>query len=309
VQAVQLSIIVPFFNESASVDAFFDAVFPILASTGLSFDIICVNDGSTDDTLERLKSFKKKHLQTKILDLSRNFGKDAALTAGLDFADGECVIPMDCDLQDPPEIILEMLEKWRQGAEVVLAKRIDRREETLLKRSTASLFYRLYNLLADLKIPGDVGDFRLMTHAVVQAVRSMPENRRFMKGIFAFAGFKTEVVEYDRPERKKGETKWSYWKLVSYAIDGIISFSSFPLRISTLLGVLVMGTAFVRGLQILCRVFLVGKEVPGYASLSVGMLFLGGTQLIILGIIGEYIGRMYMESKRRPVYFVRERIE
>lgn len=301
-----ISIVVSCYNEEDSLDLFFDAVIKILKNTDCSFEIVCVNDGSTDLTLDKLKIYKKNHAEIKIINLSRNFGKDQAMTAGLDFAIGNCVIPMDCDLQDPPELIFDMIEKWRQGFDVVLAKRADRTEEPFVKRKTAALFYKLYNILSDLKLPENVGDFRLMDRKVVDVIKTFPERKRFMKGIFAFTGFKTASVEYKRPERMAGETKWSYWKLWNYAIDGITSFSTVPLKISTYLGALVTILAFVRGGWILFRVIFCGVDVPGYASTIVAILFIGGVQLICIGVIGEYIGRIYAESKQRPIYIVKE---
>jgi glycosyltransferase involved in cell wall biosynthesis len=302
----EISIIVPFYNESESMSLFFETIIPIVELTKLTFEIVCINDGSKDDTLEQLKILKTTYPQIKIIDFSRNFGKDAALTAGLDFAEGKCVIPIDSDLQDPPELILDMIKKWKEGFDVVLARRADRSEDTIVKRITAGLFYKVYNIVSDFKLPENVGDFRLMDRKVVDIIKEFPERKRFMKGIFAFAGFKTSTVEYKRPERNRGTTKWSYWKLWNYAIDGITSFSTFPLKISTYLGLFVTVLTFTRGLWILFKTIFLGIDVPGYASLSIAMLFLGGIQLMSLGIIGEYIGRIYVESKRRPIYIIKE---
>jgi glycosyltransferase involved in cell wall biosynthesis len=288
------------------VDVFFKTVIPILERTGHAFEIICVNDGSKDDTAEQLKNLKSLHPQIKVIDFSRNFGKDAALTAGLDFSEGDCVIPMDCDLQDPPELIIDMIKKWKEGFDVVLAKRADRSEDPPVKRFTAELFYKIYNFMSDLQLPENVGDFRLMDRKVVDIIKTFPERKRFMKGLFAFAGFKISFVEYKRPERNRGTTKWSYWKLWNYAIDGITSFSTFPLKISVYFGLLVTLLTFARGLWILFRTLFLGIDVPGYASLSIAILFLGGVQLMSLGIIGEYVGRIYIESKKRPIYIVKE---
>ncbi|MDR0632098.1 MAG: glycosyltransferase family 2 protein [Holosporaceae bacterium] len=302
----KISVVVPFYNESESVGIFFKTIFPILKRTKLKFEILCVNDGSTDNTLELLIDLKKTHPEIKILDFSRNFGKDAAITAGLDFSEGDCVVPIDCDLQDPLELIIDMLKKWKEGFDVVLAKRLDRSDDTLVKRVTAELFYKAHNLVSDLKLPENVGDFRLMDRKVIDSVRAFPERKRFMKGLFAFAGFKTTVIEYKRPERNRGTSKWSYLKLWNYAIDGITSFSTFPLKISTYLGLLATLLSFTRGVWILCKTIFLGADVPGYASLTVAILFLGGIQLMSLGIIGEYVGRIYIESKQRPLYIIRE---
>ncbi|MDR2724293.1 MAG: glycosyltransferase family 2 protein [Holosporaceae bacterium] len=301
-----VSIIVPFYNESESVEPFLKTIFLLFGRTKYTFEILCINDGSKDDTLELLKNFKKEYPQIKILDFSKNFGKDAALTAGIDFATGKCAIPMDCDLQDPPELIIEMIKKWEEGFDVVLAKRIDRSEDSFMKRITAGLFYKVCNMLSDIELPENVGDFRLMDKRVLEAIKTFPERRRFMKGLFASAGFKTTVVEYKRPERHRGSSKWSYKKLWNYALDGITSFSTFPLKVSTYFGLLVTLSAFVRGIWIFFRTICLGADVPGYASLMVAILFLGGVQLMSLGIIGEYIGRIYIESKQRPLYIIKD---
>lgn len=306
---LDISIVVPFYNESESVEIFFAKVIPILKESRCSFEILCINDGSVDSTLEQLIKIKEKHNEIKIIDFSRNFGKDAAMTAGLDFAEGKCVIPMDCDLQDPPELIVEMIEKWRAGFDVVLAKRCDRTRDGFFKRVTAGLFYKIYNWMSDFPLPENVGDFRLLDRKVVDILKTFPERKRFMKGLFAFPGFKTAFVEYKRPERKKGESKWSYWKLWNYAIDGITSFSIFPLKICTYFGIFITLLAFGRGTWILFRVLFHGIDVPGYASLMVAVLFLGGVQMISLGLIGEYVGRIYMESKQRPIYIIKNLIK
>ncbi|MDR1375589.1 MAG: glycosyltransferase family 2 protein [Holosporaceae bacterium] len=303
---IDISIIVPFYNESDSLDEFFSNIMPILKRLKLSFEILCINDGSKDDTLERLMLKKKKFPQLKIINFSRNFGKDAAITAGIDFAEGSCAIPIDCDLQDPPDLIVSMVQRWKEGFDMVLAKRSDRSEDSSFKRLTADMFYKVYNILSDTELPENVGDFRLMDRKVIDALRTFPERKRFMKGLFAFTGFKTTVIEYKRPARSKGSSKWSYCKLWNYAIDGIISFSIFPLRISIYLGMLVTFLAFSRGLWIFFRTAFYGVEVPGYASTTVTLLLLGGVQLMSLGVIGEYIGRIYNESKKRPIYIVRD---
>jgi glycosyltransferase involved in cell wall biosynthesis len=305
VETVDISLVVPLYNESESVDVFFREVLPFLKKTKRPFEILCINDGSSDDTLEKLIKAKKKYSQIKIIDFSRNFGKDAAITAGLDYANGKCVIPMDCDLQDPPKLIAEMIKKWEDGFEVVLAKRSDRSREGFFKRITAKMFYRVFNYISDPQLPEDVGDFRLIDRKVVDILKKFPERKRFMKGLFAFAGFETTSVEYKRPEREKGQTKWHYWKLWNYAIDGITSFSIFPLRIWTYFGLFITLLAFGRAAWIFVSVLIYGIDVPGYASQVVAMLFLSGVQLIGLGLVGEYVGRIYEESKHRPIYIVK----
>ena len=302
-----LSLILPCYNEAETISSFFCKVLPILDQLEITYEIICINDGSIDDTLERLVEQKKTIPQLKIIDFSKNFGKDAALSAGLDFSMGKCVIPMDCDLQDPPELIPEMIEIWKsQNVDVVLAKREDRSEDSFTKRATAGLFYKIFNRLSDLKIPENVGDFRLMDRKVVNVVKSFRERKRFMKGLFSLAGFKCTSIGYKRPMRASGQSKWNYWKLWNYALDGVTSFSTAPLKISTYFGILVTLLAFLRGGWILIRTLIFGVDVPGYASIMTAILFFGGVQLISLGIIGEYLGRIYLETKQRPLYIVRE---
>lgn len=303
----EISIVLPCYNESEAVDSFFERTLPILDRLALTYEIVCVNDGSKDDTLPKLIKIKETVPQLKIVDFSKNFGKDAAMSAGLDFSRGKCVIPMDCDLQDPPELVPEMVQIWKsQNVEVVLAKREDRSDDSLAKRLTAWLFYKSFNQFSDLEIPENVGDFRLMDRKVVDVVKSFPERKRFMKGLFALAGFKTAYVGYKRPVRSEGQSKWNYWKLWNYALDGITSFSTFPLKLSTYFGLLVTVLAFLRGSWILVRTLIFGIDVPGYASLMTAILFFGGVQLISLGIIGEYLGRIYIETKQRPLYVVKQ---
>lgn len=301
---IDISIVCPFYNEEDVVDIFMDAIIPVMTDIGRSFEIVCVNDGSTDSTLEKLISATKSRKNIRVVDLSRNFGKEAALTAGLDYSVGKAVVPIDADLQDPPELIKEFVKKWDEGYEVVLAKRIDRSKDKFGKRVTAKFFYKLHNKISKTKIPENVGDYRLMTRKVVDAVSKLPENQRFMKGVFAWVGFKTTVVEYKREERQAGETSFNSWKLWNFAMDGITGFSTVPLRIWLYLGVFISSISFLYGSFIILRTILMGIDVPGYASLLTIMLFLGGVQLIGIGVIGEYVGRMYMESKRRPPYIV-----
>ena len=302
----EISIILPCYNESEVIGDFFKTIIPILEQVNLSYEIVCINDGSKDDTKNKLLEAKQAIPQIRIIDFSKNFGKEAAMTAGLDFAEGNCVIPMDCDLQDPPELIPEMVKIWKSGANVVLAKREDRSDDTVAKRVTAGLFYKIFNKLSDLEIPQNVGDYRLMDRKVVEVIKSFPERKRFMKGLFSLAGFEPVYVGYKRPNRLKGQSKWNYWKLWNYALDGVTSFSTFPLKISTYFGLFVTFLAFIRGIWIFSKVLFFGIDVPGYASLMTTLLFFGGVQLISLGIIGEYIGRIYMETKQRPIYTIKE---
>ncbi|MBU3549912.1 glycosyltransferase family 2 protein [Polynucleobacter sp. MWH-Berg-3C6] len=301
-----ISIACPFFNEEKLVDKFFTRLIPVLNAIKNPFEVICVNDGSTDLTLMKLMEQSKIHKQLVIIDLSRNFGKEAALTAALDYASGSAVIPIDVDLQDPPELIPKMIEVWCGGAEVVLARRRDRRSDTWAKRSSALMFYRIHNMLSESPIPENVGDFRLMDRKVVEAIKDLPESRRFMKGIFAWVGFKTEIIEYTRDERVAGESKFNGWRLWNFALEGITSFSTAPLRVWLYLGIIVASISMSYALIIAFKTIIFGIKVPGYASLIVSTLFLGGIQLVGIGVLGEYIGRIYLESKRRPKYIVRE---
>lgn len=265
-----------------------------------------MNDGSTDATLEVLLARQLQDSRIKILDLSRNFGKEAALTAGLYAAIGDVIVPIDVDLQDPPELILEMIVKWREGYEVVLGRRINRESDTWAKRAAANWFYKIHNKIANPKLPENVGDFRLIDRSVVEALKELPESRRFMKGLFAWVGFRTTYVDYVRPERIAGTTKFNGWKLWNFALEGVTSFSTDPLRIWTYLGFIVSLISFIFAIFIVIRVMVSGADVPGYASLMVAITFLGGLQLIGIGVIGEYLGRTYVESKRRPIFLIRQ---
>jgi len=302
-----VSLVVPFYNEGAAVEVFFETISPILARIGtVAFEIVCIDDGSGDDTLARLLAASRFDRRIKVLELSRNFGKEAALTAGLDAATGDAVIPMDADLQDPPELIIEMIEKWRLGADVVLARRADRHTDSIAKRGTANLFYKMHNRVSHVEIPSNVGDFRLMNRASVDALKRLPERQRFMKGMFAWIGFRTEVIEYERPARTTGSSKFTGWKLWNFALEGFTSFSSAPLRIWSYVGLSGTLLTLIYLVFIVIRTLIYGIDVPGYASLLVSVLFFGSLQLLSIGILGEYIGRIYMESKQRPVYVVRQ---
>ncbi|WP_310631898.1 glycosyltransferase family 2 protein [Paraburkholderia sp.] len=301
-----ISLVVPFYNEAPIIAAFFDAVVPVLRGiSDADYEIICVNDGSTDSTLDKLLAACKDNFHIQVVDLSRNFGKEAALTAGIDAATGSVVIPFDADLQDPPQVIAKLVERWRDGYDVVLAKRVERRSDTYVKRGTAALFYRIHNAIADITIPENSGDFRLMSRQVVESLKRLPENRRYMKGLFAWVGFRTAQIEYARCPRVGGKTKFSGWKLWNLALEGVTSFSTLPLRIWTYMGGFTAVFAICYAIYLIVRTWLKGVDVPGYASLIVAVLFLGGIQLVGIGVVGEYIGRIYMESKRRPVYIVR----
>ncbi|NOI24435.1 glycosyltransferase family 2 protein [Vibrio mediterranei] len=299
-----ISIICPCYNEQEVLDIFMQRITPVLEQTGHSYEVILINDGSRDNTLQVMSALREKNQHVRTVNLSRNFGKEAALTAGLDLARGEVVIPIDADLQDPPELILDFISEWQKGFDVVVAKRVDRSTDTWAKKLTAELFYKFHNAVAQVEIPENVGDFRLINRRVVQAIQLLPENQRFMKGIFSWVGFKTSVVEYKRDAREAGETSFNGWKLWNFALDGITSFSTAPLRIWLYIGSFISALAFLYGSFTVVKTLIYGIDAPGYASLITVMLFLGGVQLIGIGVMGEYIGRLYMESKRRPTYII-----
>lgn len=305
-----ISIVAPFYNEEEAVAVFHERLTQIVdAIPEYDFEFICVNDGSRDGTLTKLIELTERDTRVRVIELSRNFGKEAALTAGLDEARGNAVIPIDADLQDPPELIPKLISQWRQGFEVVAARRIDRQSDTFLKRKTAELFYRFHNSISDIEIPENVGDFRLMDRAVVDALKNLPERRRFMKGLFAWVGFKTGTIEYVRAPRAAGSTKFTGWRLWNFAVEGITSFSTIPLRMWTYIGGSLALIAFGYATFIIMRTVIFGIDVPGYASLLTVTLFIGGVQLVGIGVVGEYIGRIYLESKQRPIYIVRRRIQ
>ena len=303
-----VSIVTPFYNEGEGVKHFYQVIAQTMEQLpNYDFELVCVDDGSRDNTLEQLITISKADPRVTVLEFSRNFGKEPAMTAGIDAATGDCVIPMDADLQDPPALISEMLKKWQEGAEVVLAKRVDRSTDSYSKRTTALMFYRLHNALSHLQIPENVGDYRLMDRIVVDALKQLPERQRFMKGLFAWVGFRTATVEYIRDARVVGETKFSGWKLWNFAIEGITSFSLAPLKMWTYVGGIGAIFAFLYASFIVIRTLIFGIDLPGYASLLVVTLFFASLQLISLGVIGEYIGRIYFESKQRPLYLIRKK--
>lgn len=304
----ELSIVVPVLNEEAAIPIFIRHLEPILDSLGVTYEIIFIDDGSTDRTREISLSANAANPAVKMLQLSRNFGKEAALTAGLEAASGDAVIPMDVDLQDPPELVVEFVRLWKEGYDVVYGRREHRNADTGAKRATAGIFYRVFNRVSSLEIEPNVGDFRLMSRPVVDATLQLRERNRFMKGIFAWVGFRGISVPYSRPERIAGQTKFNYWKLWNFALDGLTSFSTAPLRIWTYIGGLVAAFAVLYTIILVTRTLLFGRDAPGYASLMVVVLTLGAVQLISLGVIGEYLGRLYIESKQRPIYMISDRV-
>ncbi len=305
-----ISVLVPVKDEEDAIASFVARVSAVL--DGLQepdgWEILFVDDGSRDATLAAIAAANRADPRIRCISLSRNFGKEAALSAGLDHAIGQAVIPLDVDLQDPPEVIGTMVGRWREGFDVVYGVRRSRESDSLPKRLTADLYYRAHNYLSADKIPEHAGDFRLLDRKVVDVIRMMPERNRFMKGLFAWAGFRQTAVEYDRAERALGQTKFNYWKLWTLALDGITSGSTLPLRVwSYLGGIVAVGTLFYAAYLVFRTIFR-GGDVPGYPSLMVAILFFGGVQLLSLGVLGEYVGRILVETKHRPIYIVRETI-
>lgn len=303
----QISLIVPCFNEQDSIRFFVEKVEEIfLQLPNYSYEIVFINDGSKDRTKEVILDLSNINKKIKLVDLARNFGKEIALAAGLDYCSGNAVIPMDVDMQDPPEVIIDFINKWEEGYDVVYGIREERVGDTFLKKLTAFLFYRVINLLSDTKIPKDTGDFRLMDKKVVEVLKQMKERHRFMKGIFAWVGFNQTGIPYVRKPRVSGQSKFNFIKLSALALEGITSFSVRPLKLASFFGFFTSVVAFVYGSYIIIRSLINGSDVPGYPSLIVIILFLGGIQLISVGLLGEYIGRIYNETKERPLYIVNQ---
>jgi glycosyltransferase involved in cell wall biosynthesis len=309
-----LSLIAPVKDEDEAIAPFLARVVPILdglfADVGPepAWEILFVDDGSEDNTLAAILKAHQADPRVRALSLSRNFGKEAALTAGLDHAGGQAVIPIDVDLQDPPEVIGAMLAKWRDGYEVVYGVRTNRQSDSLPKRLTAEFYYRAHNYLSSDKIPEHAGDFRLLDRAVVDIIKQMPERNRFMKGLFAWSGFRQAAVEYERVPRTVGKTKFRYWKLWTLALDGLTSASTMPLRIWSYVGLVIAFFALLYAIYVVIKTIIFGSDVAGYPSLMVAVLFFGGLQLVSLGVLGEYVGRILIETKRRPLYVIRKRV-
>lgn len=299
-----LAVVVPAYNESEGLREFQRRVGLVFDALDLQCSVLYVDDGSRDDTWQVMESLRAADPRVGTLKLSRNFGKELALTAGLDHVDADAVVVIDADLQDQPELIPEFVARWREGYDVVYGTRSNRAGETALKKFTSAAFYRVMEKMTDLPVPRDTGDFRLMSRRVVDALRLLRERQRFMKGLFTWVGFRQTAIVYDRDPRFAGDSKWNYWKLWNFALEGITSFSSFPLRLATYVGFFAALTAFVFGLIVFFKALVYGDPVRGYPSLMVVVLFLGGAQLMALGMIGEYLGRTYVESKQRPLYFV-----
>ena len=299
-----LSLVVPVFNEEESIDIFLDTVAPLMERDGLRFEMVFVNDGSHDNTLSHLLDRSAGDRRLRVVNLSRNFGKEAALTAGIDHAKGDVIVPMDIDLQDPPALIEAFMARWRDGYDIVYGVRTRRTWDSAAKRLSAGWFYRVFNSISPVRIPENVGDFRLVDRRAVEVLRQLPERNRFMKGLFAWVGFTSIGVPYERPQRAAGSSKFNLWRLWNFAIDGVVSFSTAPLRAWFYVGVAIAAVAVLYALFIVTRVLIFGIDTPGYASLLIAVLLMGAIQLLSLGIIGEYLGRLFVEVKSRPIYVI-----
>ena len=305
-----IAIIIPILDELKTIKLFYNRLKIVIESIKNHNFIICfIDDGSSDESSEVIKELIRIDSRVKLIILTRNFGKEAALTAGLDHVKADAFIPMDVDLQDPPELINEMISIWSTGVSLVLARRISRKNDTLFKRLTADIFYYIYNKFSSISIPRNVGDYRLMDKSVVDSIKLLPEKERFMKGIFAWVGYDFHIIDYERPKRSSGETKFEALKLLKLAKDGLFSFSVAPLKISSFLGYLGAMASFIYGAFIIVRTIYYGADLEGYASLITVILFLGSINLIVIGILGEYIGRIFIESKNRPIYLVKKFME
>lgn len=302
----ELSVVVPVLNEQDVIALFLGRIRPILEGIDPNHEIVFVNDGSTDATLAVLREENRRDPRIRIVDLSRNFGKEIALSAGIDATSGRAVVPIDVDLQDPPDLIPEMVRIWRSGYDMVLARRVDRSTDSFMKRTTSKVFYKLITRMSDTTIPENVGDYRLMDRRVVDALKLLPERTRFMKGLFAWLGYRQATIDYSRPGRAAGTTKWRPLGLWKLAIEGIVSFSTLPLKLWSYIGVACASLGLAYGLVVIARALIWGNPVAGYASLVTFLLFFNGVTLIGLGVIGEYISRIFVEVKMRPLYLVRE---
>ena len=303
----KVSILIPAYNEEEVLYTLYDRLENVINKlNNYEFEVLLINDGSKDNTLNILRELRKRDKRMCYINLSRNYGKETAMIAGLDYVTGDCCIILDADLQDPPELIEEMLKYWEQGYDDVYAKRKSRAGESFMKKFTSSLFYKMLQKSTRIPIQKNTGDFRLLDRRCVDALRKFRESERYTKGMFSWIGFNKKEILFDIDPRVAGSTKWNYWKLIDLAIEGITSFTTKPLRISSFLGVIISFCAFVYIVIIIARTLIMGEAVKGYPSLMAVILFLGGVQLLSLGIIGEYIGRVFNETKRRPLYFVEE---
>lgn len=306
---IEYSIVVPVYNEEEVIHETYRRLTEVMRSTKEAYELLFVNDGSRDRTAEIIKEYSEQDPAVVLLDFARNFGHQIAITAGMDYARGEAVVVIDADLQDPPELILEMIEKWKQGFDVVYAKRTKRKGETYFKKQTAAMFYRFLRAMTDIDIPLDTGDFRLLDRKVCNQMNSIQEKNRFVRGLVSWVGFKQIAVEYERDERLAGESKYPLKKMLKLSMDGITSFSYKPLKLASYAGVTLSGVGFIYLLVVLYLKLFTDSTITGWSSLIVIQLFFSGIILIILGMIGEYIGRIYDETKNRPLYIVREKYQ
>lgn len=307
--AISLSIIVPFYNEQEVLEEFHSRLTKVLDSLPITCEIVYVDDGSKDNSLDVVSSFTSINSSISVIGLSRNFGKESAMSAGLEHCRGQAVILLDADLQDPPELIPQMIAKWREGYDVVNMQRRQRDGETWFKKFSAASFYKVMNAAAKIDVPENVGDFRLLSREVVDHINQLPERNRYMKGIFSWPGFRQATIQFNRDARFCGETKWNYLKLIGLAMDGITSFSIRPLRIATAVGGLVALSAFIYGVIIVFKTMMFGEPITGYPSMMVVQLALGGIQLLSIGLMGEYIGRIFIETKNRPLYLIQSVVD
>ncbi|WP_375201712.1 glycosyltransferase family 2 protein [Hyphococcus sp.] len=298
-----LSIVCPAYNEAENIIPFHKAISKVMRRLAQPFEVVFINDGSRDGTILKMRELRSVHPNTAIVDLSRNFGKEVAVSAGLDHARGDAVVIIDADLQHPPQVIEDLIAGWREGYEVVYGQRRGREDEGFLRRATATAFYRIMNSIGRAPIPPNAGDFRLMSRKAVDAVKSLREHHRFMKGVFAWVGFPAKAVPFDVEARHAGETKWNFWKLWNFSIEGVTSHTLAPLKISTYLGLAVAALSFVYGAFVVAKAMVLGDPAPGFPTLAALVLFLGGVQLTVLGVMGEYLGRIFNETKQRPLYF------
>ncbi|MCR9195645.1 MAG: glycosyltransferase family 2 protein [Hyphomonas sp.] len=305
--SAHLSVVIPFYNEFENAAPLFERLLPVLNSVSENWEVICVDDGSDDDTLNALIEARKKEPRIRILKLSRNFGKEAAVSAGLQAASGQQILLMDGDLQHPPETLTEMLEIQTRGIDVVYGLRRSRKTEGRLRSALSSAFYRMFSGTSDVRIPADAGDFRLMSRRVVDALNNLPEQKRFMKGLYAWVGFSQQAVLYDVEARRSGKSKWSISQLFGYAWNGVMSFSAAPLRMWSVIGICIAALAVAYAIWVIATTLIYGRDVPGYATLVVAIFFLGGLQLLSIGVLGEYIARIFAETKQRPLFIIEEK--
>lgn len=305
--SAHLSVVIPFYNEFENAAPLFERLLPVLNSVSKSWEVICVDDGSDDDTLNALIEARKKESRIRILKLSRNFGKEAAVSAGLQAVSGQQILLMDGDLQHPPETLTEMLEIQDRGIDVVYGLRKSRKTEGRLRSALSSAFYSMFSGTSDVRIPADAGDFRLMSRRVVDALNDLPEQKRFMKGLYAWVGFSQQAVLYDVEARRSGKSKWSISQLFGYAWNGVMSFSAAPLRMWSVIGICIATLAVAYAVWVIATTLIFGRDVPGYATLVVAIFFLGGLQLLSIGVLGEYIARIFAETKQRPLFIIEEK--